>query len=336
MAYRWPMRAHRPAVALAAALVLAAGAVPAGAATDGRGNTITVRVETTGVSGAPYVAALRRAVHGPEISGVTVRVVTADRVAGICGPGAEACYSGGRDGRGVIVVPVMTGTAMEATLLHEYGHHVDAVHRHRSGREPNGTVRWWSARRMSERIARGALAPDYSLGWERSTGEVFAEDYVRLNLALPWQLGSVPAPTAAVLAAIRRDLTGSASGPAPRDAGPVETPGEPGATPSRLVVARSGLLAAGEGGEIPFGLLGPGRSVRVTVRAAGPGATGPRVRVRVVCDGVGRGTAVATGSRPAVIARGGLGPAECRVDLTNLGETAASVTARLTLTRPSS
>jgi hypothetical protein len=329
------MRTTLPLVAGTAALALVlAPAAPLRAATDGRGNTIDLRVEAPGVSGAPYVAALRRAVHGREIEDVTIRVVTRAQVARICGRRAEACYSGSRDGRGVIVVPAATGTAAEATLLHEYGHHLDNAYRHRPGVEPDGTARWWAARGMGARLARGEVAPDYRLGWERGIGEIFAEDYVRLNLALPWRLSSVPAPGTAVLAALRRDITGSATGPAPRDAGPVDAPAEPGSSGTRLVLERAGLLGGGAVRDVPFGLLGPGRSVRAVVAARGEGGRDARVRVTVVCDGRTRGTAVATGRRPGVVARTGLGPGSCRVRLRNLGPETASVSLRLTLTRP--
>jgi len=320
-------------VAALGAAALALAAVPAAAATDGRGNTIEVRVQVPGVSGAPYVAALRRAVHGREISDVVVRVVTPRRVAAICGGAAQACYAGRSDGRGVITVPAATGAALQATLLHEYGHHVDNAHRHAAGREPNGTPRWWAARAMTRRTARGEVAPDYSRGWSRSTGEIFAEDYVRLNLALPWRLASVPAPSAAVLAAIRRDLTGRATGPAPRPVPGVVPPPGDAATGGRLVIARRGVLRGGRTASVPFGLLGPGRSVRAAVRIAGP-AGGRRVRVEIVCDGVGRGAAVATAARPAALARGGLGPGRCEARLVNLTSRVTVVTLRLTLTRP--
>jgi hypothetical protein len=139
-----------PGVLAAAALAIGVPAASAAVTThsDGAGRTFRIEMRSGGASAATYAAILRDSVHGAEIGRVTVRVVARSRIAALCGSGeATACYSGnGRDG--TMIVPAGSRAAIEHTVLHECGHHVDAAFRG-SAAEPNGTPRCYSARRMA-------------------------------------------------------------------------------------------------------------------------------------------------------------------------------------------
>jgi hypothetical protein len=65
---------------------------------------------------------------------------------------------------------------------------------------------WWAARGVKTSLARGRMSLTYSLGWEHSVGEIFAEDYVQLNLRSRYAIRWLEPPNAAVRAALRRDL----------------------------------------------------------------------------------------------------------------------------------
>jgi hypothetical protein len=249
------------------------------------------------------------------------------RIAAVCGDASAAsCYELGR-GSPRIVVPAGPRAIVAPLLLHEYGHHIDATRANGAVPEPNGTPRWWAARRMGSRLRSGQVAFDYSRGWSHSVGEVFAEDYVQLNLpghyGVPW----LPRPSASVLAALRKDL---ASAPGDPVGQPAPTPAPP-ATP--VVVERSGVLQADEGGSLPFSLLGPGRRVRVdvTVSAIDPGAT-VTVGALVTCDGRPIARARGADGSPIAIDVGDAGPGDCELTLTATGGAAAFDLA-LTLSR---
>jgi hypothetical protein len=307
-------------LALAAlSLVLAA---PAAAETvlgsDAQGRTITFDVLAPEVDTSWYTGVLSNALHGDEISAVTVRIVPTSEIAGQCGAGAAACYSSGSRGS-TIVVPAGKSDTLAGILLHEYGHHIDSSVPQEGLREPNGTPRWWAARGIAELVASGEVALDYRLGWDRSIGEIFAEDYVQAHMTVPFKIRWLAAPSAAVLDAIRQDLGGV---PAPET--PIEE-AEPQRVP--LVINQSGRLRAGESRKLPFTLLGPGRRVTFSGTTAGG-----RIRLQVVCDGavVARVTLTAT-QRKATIDRPGLGPAECTATATNVGKTAQRFSIRLRL-----
>ena len=91
------------------------------------------------------------------------------------------------------------------SLVHEYGHHVDAWRG--SGGVPGAerSAQWW-ARGISELLADGRVSHTYSLGWDHAIGEVFAEDYAQLHLQTPWRISWLEAPGEPVLAALRADL----------------------------------------------------------------------------------------------------------------------------------
>ena len=319
---------RRTLVTRAAALSVAPAATAAGAVTvtrDATGRPIRIDVRAPGVSAGLYAGILRTAIHGGEISDVTVVVVPRRRIAALCGDdSAASCYQSGD--RGVITVPAGDRGLVAPLLLHEYGHHIDATRANGDVPEPNGTPRWWKARHMATRLRSGQVAFDYSRGWSHSVGEVFAEDYVQLNMpgsvyAITW----LPRPSASVLAAMRKDLGTAAAPPAGQ---PAPTPAPP-STP--VVVDRSGELGDGESGSLPFTLLGPGRRVRVdvSVTALDPGAA---IEAVVSCDGSVIGRASGSDGAPIAVDVPDAGPGDCDVTLTGAGGT-ADFDLRLTLSR---
>lgn len=318
---------------LAALLVPAAPALAASVnAVDREGRTIAFDVQAQGADVEWYAEVLRGALHGDEISRVTVRVVTRDSIRGTCGADAVACYSGSRFG-GTIIVPVGTGSSLAATLLHEYGHHVDASHSVPGVPEPNGTPGWWDARAMAQRLADGDVARDYSSGWDRSIGEVFAEDYVQVHMRARYGIRWLEAPDATVKNAISADLGGAPPAAEPPSDGEDPSADDPDAAPRTVSVVRSGRLRRGSARELPFTLLGPGRSVEVTVRTA-TGRRG-RLRLELVCDGATVATKTLRGGlRRASISSAELGPAECEAVLRNVGTGTARYAVGLRLTRP--
>ena len=306
-------------VALALSLVLASPAMAETVlAQDTQGRTITFDVQAGGVDTGWYASILSAAIHGDEISTVTIRIVPPSEITATCGSGAAACYSHRRTGA-LIVVPAGQSDALAAVVLHEYGHHIDASTPVGGLREPNGTVRWWAARGIQSLLDSGEAARDYGLGWERSIAEIFAEDYVQANMTASFRIRWLAAPSVEILSAIRQDLGVEPALPAP----PVAA--EPLRVP--LTLLASGSLRAGQARSIPFTLLGPGRRVTFTATAFRG-----RVRMRLVCDG----TLVAVrtlgpGRRSATLDRSGLGPASCRASVTNVGTASARFSLRLRL-----
>lgn len=306
--------------AAAAALALAGGASAAiERFEDDEGRTITLDVRASGVDAEWYADLLRAATHGDEIGSVTVRIVRPDRLVRHCGPGASGCYARQRGG-GRIVVPAGRDADVAHTLLHEYGHHIDRSHRHRGLPEPNGTRAWWAVRKMAIRLNRGKVAFGYQRGWERSIGEIFAEDYAQTQLRTRYGIPWLSPPDAAVRAALTRDL-----GALPA------TPAQPDVEP--LVLRRSGRLEAGERRTLPFGLLGPDRRVTLTVRLGGSAQHGTRARLVLACGGVRLTKAIGQGTAIARIDRRGLGPARCEASVVNAaGRTLAyDITLRLAI-----
>lgn len=314
----------RPALLLTVVAASLAFASPALAETvlaqDAQGRTITYDVEAAGVDTAWYTEILGAALHGDEISSVTIRIVPAEEVTGECGSAeAEACYSQTRGGA-IIVLPAGENDQLKAVVLHEYGHHVDASTAVGGVREPNGTTRWWAARGMAELAASGEVARDYRLGWERSIAEIFAEDYVQVNTTgARYGIRWLAPPTAEIVSAIRQDL-----GFEPASA---ELPTADPAQRVPLVVTRSGRLRPGQARELEFGLLGPGR--RVTVTAA---VNRGRLRIQISCGGTPVATTTLGPKRKrATLDRFGLGPGDCTATATNVGRVAQSYNLRLRL-----
>jgi hypothetical protein len=335
----------RPSVLALAGLTAGAAlvgglAVPAGAsarivnAQDDQGRPITFDVRANGVNVSQYTAILRDAIHGREIRTVTVRIVPKGRIGSTCGSDqAVACYSGNSQG-GTIVVREGSRSEVEHSLLHEYGHHVDAAISTGSRQELNGTPRWWRARSMGTRLRQGQVAFDYELGWARSIGEIFAEDYVQVHVrgryGIPW----MNPPSEAVRRAIRQDVTGRAAGAPPRggsQSGP-EGPTDPPASSRSRTFRDRVELAPGEAVNIPFGLLGPGRRINFTAHVSSAVETG-RVSSQLFCQGRRVTGGQGTVESPSRIKRTNLPPGSCRILATNLSDELVSVGTTLTLTR---
>ena len=205
----------RFALRLVAAALMLACAVPAMAVQqvthDSAGRPITFDVQAQGADVAGYSAVLDGLLHGAEISDVTVTIVPQSSIASECEPGAVACYRwSSRDGAAMFV-PSQPPAQVRGSLAHEYGHHVDTTRPHLPGAKGlDGTAGWWQARDMAALLAQGRVAWDYSLGWDRSIAEIFAEDYRLTNIpGETSQIQWLGAPPAAVSDAIRADLAGA-------------------------------------------------------------------------------------------------------------------------------
>jgi hypothetical protein len=55
-------------------------------------------------------------------------------------------------------------------------------------------------------LRSGQVTWDYELGWQRSIGEIFAEDYVQLHARPRYGITWLARPSGSVLTAIRRDI----------------------------------------------------------------------------------------------------------------------------------
>src|SRR5918995_7509971 len=195
---------------------------------DDQGRQIRFDVRAEGVDAEWFASVLRAAPHGDEISTVRIDLVSWDELRSICGREARGCYS-----RAVIVVAAEQTEENAHTVAHEYGHHLDRSRPVAGISEPNGTSVWWRARGMAQLLRLGSVARSYVIGWNRSIGEIFAEDYAQLVLpgspyAIPW-LG---APSDTVIAALKADL---GLGPEPEIVDPPP--------PKPVVRTRSGSLA---------------------------------------------------------------------------------------------
>ena len=277
---------------------------------DDQGRSIRFDVRAESVDVEWYAALLRAAPHSDEISAVRIDLVTPSELRERCGEQAAGCY-----GRRVIVVAASETEENAHTLVHEYGHHVDASRGVADAPEPNGSSTWWRARGMARLVELRSVYRSYVRGWDRSIAEIFAEDYARLarpgsRHRITW----VEAPNEAVLAAILHDL---GLGEEPTITRPPQL--------KPVSETRRGRLAPGRTIAFdPFTLLGSGRRVRATVEMPGSSATGVRARLELHCDGtristrtLGRGMKVVSIDRP------NLGPAEmCTVRLTNTSSAA--------------
>jgi hypothetical protein len=308
-------------VALVISLAIATGAgAEVVTARDDAGRAITFDVQASSVDVDWYAGLLRAAAHGNEVSTVTIRIVPGERVSALCGEAASACYTRTRAG-GLIVVPAGKDLRVAATFLHEYGHHLDRSWSVAGVPELNGTPVWWQARGMAQLLSEGRVAFDYSRGWSRSIGEIFAEDYAWIHVPFQYSIPWLSPPDATLKSALLAELGGQ----------PTSTiPETPAAGP--LVITRSGTLAARATRTIPFGLLGPGRRVTFTATVNRATRAGVRARAEVVCNGTrvavqtfGRGRATRTIDAP------NLGPAECQARLVSTAGVRLTYSLRLRL-----
>jgi hypothetical protein len=282
-------------------LALAAGASAAiVTTTDGQGRRITLDVRAATVDTDWYASVLRATAHGNEISNVTIRIVPDQSIETLCGSAAAACYtrSGGRP---TIMIPAGKNQFIEGTLVHEYGHHLDASTAVPGVPELNGTPAWWAARGMAAMLASHTVAFDYSRGWDHSIAEMFAEDYAFIHVGPSYRYGItwMTPPDDALKAAMFAEL-GTPTAPLPA------APNTP------LVVQRVGTLAPRGTKSVPFGLLGPGRHVTFTATVSRPKRKGIRARIQVVCNGTVAGTqTIGRGQSTRTLDLPNMGPGDC-------------------------
>jgi hypothetical protein len=303
--------------------LMLAGAAPAMAGQqvthDSAGRPITFDVQAQGADVAGYTAVLDGLQHGAEIRDVLVTIVPRSSIATECGSGAVACYRWSSRGGAVMFVPDLAPAQVRGSLAHEYGHHVDATRPHLQGAKGlDGTAGWWQARGMAALLAQGQVAWDYSLGWDHSIAEIFAEDYKLTNTSGETsQIRWLGPPSAAVSDAIRSDLAGATVSPVPPAQAPMPAPASrPAATgaAARKVIRSGGRLALGRRAQVRFPVTSPGR-VAVNVK----GVTRGRVRAVLRCNGRPVGGAAARRGRPATVQVARVAPGACRVTLRALG-----------------
>jgi hypothetical protein len=312
---------------LLAALVLVLGLALAGGAgaaiitsTDAQGRRITFDVRSTAADTDWYASILRATAHGNEISNVTIRIVPDQSIENLCGDAAAACYTRS-SGRPTIMIPAGKNTFIEGTLIHEYGHHLDASTSVPGVSELNGTPAWWAARGMAALFSSRQVAFDYSLGWSHSIAEIFAEDYAYIHVgptyhyAITWQ-----SPPDETLKATMFAELGTPTATLP------EAPNAP------LVVNRVGTLAPRGTKSVPFGLLGPGRHVTFKATVSRPKRKGIRARIQVVCNGTVAGTTtVARGQASRTLDLPDMGPGDCDARLISAVKVSLKYTLRLQL-----
>lgn len=173
---------------------------------DVAGRTMTFDVPA-GTNVNAYARVLRGALHGDEIEDVTIRLVSGNVLSRACGGRYVSCYrSGGWRDDAEVLLP-RARDDIGQVLLHEYAHHLDDSYGLTSSwRRGPAARRWWAARRIEQRLATGQVSEDYELGWQRSIGEIFAEDYVQLHARARYGIEWLPSPNRTVLSAMRLDI----------------------------------------------------------------------------------------------------------------------------------
>jgi hypothetical protein len=273
---------------------------------DDEGRTIRFDVRADADVGW-YAGLLRRAAHGDEIERITITIVDWRELSERCSRIAAGCYSRRSGNRGVIVVPAGRSSDLAHTVVHEYGHHVDASRHHGGLDEPNGTPLWWQARGMADLVAFRSVRDRYQVGWDRSIGEVFAEDYAYTNLHGVYKIDWLERPTRTIQQAIRADLGLAAP--------PVLSTTKPALKP--VVIVREGTLGPDERVTVDFGLLGPNRLVRLQ-GLLDAGAT-TRGRVQVTCGGSAPHSRALTNASTVSLELARAGPGQCEASITNTG-----------------
>jgi hypothetical protein len=321
---RSAVRSAVAAFALVLSLAAAAGANAAiVTATDAQGRSITYDVRATAVDTSWYTAVLSATAHGNEISNVTIRIVPDQAIETTCGPEAAACYTR-ISGRATIIIPAGKNQFLEGTLIHEYGHHLDASTAVPGVPELNGTPAWWAARGMAALFASRQVAFNYALGWDHSIAEIFAEDYAYIHVgptyryAITW----LNPPDDALKATMFGELG-------------TPTLALPAAPNAPLVVHRVGTLAPRGRKLVPFGLLGPGRHVTLTVKVSRAQRKGVRARIQVVCNGSVAGTqTIAHGQATRTLDLPSMGPGDCDARLLSSAPVSLKFDLRLQLQAP--
>jgi len=305
---------------IALVLTLAFAAAASGAivtTADLQGRRITFDVRATAVDTDWYANVLRATAHGNEISDVTIRIVPDASIESLCGAAAAACYTRSV-GRPTIMIPAGKNQFIEGTLIHEYGHHLDAMTPNPGIPELNGIPIWWQDRGMAALLASRQVAFDYSLGWAHSVAEIFADDYAYIHVGPSYHYGitwlSPPDDK------LKADMFAALGG--------VPTEPLPAAPNAPLVVHRNGTLGARGTKSVPFGLLGPGRHVTFTATVSRATRKGVRARIQVVCNGTVAGTrTIGKGQKSRTLDLPNMGPGDCDARLVS----AASVSLKYAL-----
>ena len=195
-------------IALVAVSLFAAQASDAAIVTrhDRAGRVVTFDVRARGVQVGWYAAILRDAIHGDEIETARIRIVAPSRISLLCeGRYTQSCYEGDEKA-GRPDHPRGPLGWVAHLLLHEYAHHIDMARSNFLFTDRPWAPAWWAARGVKAALARGRMSLTDSLGWERAVGEIFAEDYVQLNLRSRYNIRWLDPPGSAINAALRRDL----------------------------------------------------------------------------------------------------------------------------------
>ena len=287
---------------------------------DDQGRTIRFDVRAEGVDAEWYAALLRAAPHGDEITTVRIDIVSWDELHSTCGRAAAGCYR-----RNIMVVPAEQSDDNAHTVVHEYGHHLDRSTPVAGVPEPNGTPEWWRARGMAQLLRQRSVARDYSLEWDRSIAEIFAEDYAQLALAGGrYAIGWLSRPDATVLAGLKADF---GLGPPPAAVSPPKL--------KPVTLAKQGSLAPKRRAVIEFGLLGPGRRVAATATFRGAAEKRSRATLEIRCEGERVALRTITkGKTTVTIDRRELGPADCTATLTSTSSSSRAYAMRVVLSIP--
>jgi hypothetical protein len=305
-------------------LAVAAGASAAIVTTaDLQGRPITFDVRASNVDTNWYADVLRATAHGNEISDVTIRIVPDPQIEGLCGAEAAACYDRVA-GRPTIMIPAGKNQFIEGTLIHEYGHHVDASTPNPGVPELNGIPIWWQDRGMAALFASRQVAFDYSLGWAHSIPEIFADDYAYIHVGPSYHYGitwlSPPDDK------LKADMFAALGTP---------TAALPAAPNTPLIVNRVGTLTPRDTKSVPFGLLGPGRRVTFTATVSRATRKGIRARIQVVCNSKVAGTRTITkGQKKRTLTLPNMGPGDCDARLISAAPVSLKYTLRLKLEAP--
>jgi predicted thioesterase len=311
-------------VALVLTLAVAAGASAAIVTTaDLQGRPITFDVRAANVDTNWYADVLRATAHGNEISDVTIRIVPDQQIDALCGSEAAACYTH-VGSRPTIMIPAGKNQFIEGTLVHEYGHHLDASTPNPGIPELNGIPAWWQDRGMAALYASHQVAFDYSLGWAHSVGEIFADDFAYIQVGPSYHYGitwlSPPDDK------LKADMFAALGSP------PEALPAAPN-TP--LVVDRVGTLTPHDTKSVPFGLLGPGRRVTFKATVSRAARKGVRARIQVVCNGTVAGTrTISKGQKTRTLVLPNMGPGDCDARLVSAAPVSLKYTLRLQLQAP--
>jgi hypothetical protein len=192
-------------------LSLAAALAPVGSASADTSGYRTSSGETIRVTGFPEVAPayaefLASLPHGPELSRLSVAIVTPEEVPAWCATGMSACYV---PRESLLVAP---GPDLDGPLLaHEYGHHI-AANRRAPGFSSllMGPPNWASVEHVCAQLRDQRIG----LSWSAEPAEAWADVYARLTYPeLPWRLTEELRPPESAYAAALADVLNPWRGP---------------------------------------------------------------------------------------------------------------------------